>query len=164
MEPTPPEPAKPPHDRVTAFHEAGHAVIALALERPVAGVSVLPDREKLGVCKFAKGVHRPTDDWLEREILIGLAGMAAEAQITGNYGLAGAAQDLKHVRKLALQRVGDRQVEKYERRMLSKVENMLSDEGNWLAVEKIAAELIRLGVISGRTAKHLYEQAIAACE
>ncbi|VTS06527.1 ATP-dependent metallopeptidase FtsH/Yme1/Tma family protein [Tuwongella immobilis] len=151
-------------DRVTAFHEAGHAVIALALERPVSGVSVLPNRERLGVCKFDKGVQRPSDDWIEREILIALAGMAAEAQITGRYGVEGAAHDLRYVRKLAMQRVGERQLDKFVRRMLSKVENLLADTGNWRAVELIAAELVKLGTISGRAAKHFYTQAQAAAD
>ena len=33
-----------PHDEVTAYHEAGHAVIALALGRTVHKVSALPNR------------------------------------------------------------------------------------------------------------------------
>src|SRR5205085_1273801 len=43
---------------VTAFHEAGHAVAALSLGRPVAWVSVRPDRQFLGMCAFGKGVFR----------------------------------------------------------------------------------------------------------
>ena len=39
------------------------------------------------------------------------------------------------------------------------VENLLADEGHWRAVELIAAELMRLGTISGRAARHLFEQA-----
>ena len=39
MEPQPPQPQ---HDEATAYHEAGHAVVALALDRPVHRVSVLP--------------------------------------------------------------------------------------------------------------------------
>ncbi len=33
-------------------------------------------------------------------------------------------------------------------------------EDNWRAVERLAAELLRLGEISGRTARHLYEQSL----
>jgi hypothetical protein len=36
---------------------------------------------------------------------------------------------------------------------------MLADEATWRAVELIAAELLKHGVISGRAARHLFEQA-----
>ena len=148
-------------DEVTAYHEAGHAVVALALGRPVHRVSVLPNRDRLGQCEVRKGAFRPTDDWLEREILISLAGMAAEARHTGAYGWAEADRDLRHVRRLVLQRTSERQAERYERRMLAKVEHLLADDGHWRAVELIAAELVKQGVISGRAAKHLFDR---ACE
>src|SRR3954468_24925411 len=148
-----------PHDEVTAYHEAGHAVIALALGRTIHKVSVLPNRERLGECRFGKGNARATDDWLEREILIALGGMAAEARFTGTYATDEAKEDLRVVRRLALERKSDRAVERYEQRMLGKVEYMLADEGTWKAVELIAAELIKHGTISGRAARHLFELA-----
>lgn len=149
---------EPTHDATTAYHEAGHAVVALALDRPVHKVSVLPGRDLLGQCQFGKGVFRPTDDWLERELLIALAGMAAEARHTGGYCRDGAARDLRYARRLALQRATPKTLDRFERRMLAKVENLLADEGHWRAVELIAAELMRQGTISGRAARHLFEQ------
>src|SRR5262245_39930302 len=131
-------------DVATAYHEAGHAVAALALERPVVRVSNLPNRERLGICAFGKAVFRPTQDWLEREVLIALAGMAAEARQTGTYDRLAAGRDLTYARGLAIQRAGSaRQAERLERRMLSKVENLLDEEENWLAVERIAEELLK---------------------
>lgn len=146
-------------DQATAHHEAGHAVIAMALGRPVQKVSIQPDSKRLGWCAFKKGAFRPTDDWLEREILISLAGLAAEAKFTGEYGWAGATHDLRIVQKLATQRAGEAQSEKLQRRMLAKVENLLSGEGNWLAVELMAAELLRKREISGRAARHFFDTA-----
>jgi len=152
-----------PHDQqATAYHEAGHAVVALILGRPVQYVSILPNRERLGVCEFGKGASRPTDDWLEREILIALAGIAAEARHTGNYAWDGAARDQIYVQRLTEQRAGDRRAERLQRRLLAKVEHLLTDERHWQGVELIAAELIKQGEISGRTAKHLFERATAA--
>ena len=147
----------------TAFHEAGHAVVALALDRPIQQVSIIPSRQFLGICKFQKGVSRSSDDPLEREVMIALAGLAAEARHTGEYDRVGAGRDLRLVRDLALQRVGERQAERFERRMLGKTENLLADEGCWRAVELIAAELLKTGIISGRAAKHLYEQGCREC-
>jgi len=149
-----------PYDRATAYHEAGHAVIALAHDRPVHRVSVLPTQLHLGLCEFKKGVQRGSVDVVEREILISLAGMAAEARLTGTYDRAAAGRDLKHARTLALQRAGERQLDRYERRMLAKVENLMGDELIWAAVESIAAALVRSGRISGREALHLYKLAM----
>lgn len=151
-------------DAATAYHEAGHAVVALALKRPVQRVSVLPDENRLGWCEFKKGVFRPTEDWLEREMLISLAGLAAEAQFTGAYAWDGATHDMKIVRRLSVQRAGARQFEKLERRMLSKVEHLLSDAGHWRAVELIAAELLKSKVISGRAAQHFFDLGCSQAE
>jgi ATP-dependent Zn protease len=151
------------YNKATAYHEAGHAVVALALGRPVERVSVLPDRENLGLCEFGKSVFRPSEDWLEREILIALGGIAAEARHTGNYAWDGAARDQKYVQLLAVQRAGERQAERLQRRLLAKAENLLAKEGHWRAVELIAAQLLRHGFISGRAARHLFDEGSEAC-
>jgi ATP-dependent Zn protease len=147
-------------DAATAYHEAGHAVMALTLGRPVACVSALPGGEFLGTCEFGKAVFRPSEDWLEREALIALAGAAAEAIHTGDYAWGAAARDQDYAERLALQRAGGaRQAQRLLRRLLAKAEHLLGKEGNWRAVERLAAELMRRGAISGRAARHLYEEA-----
>src|SRR5207237_6072925 len=110
---------------------------------------MLPGREMLGKCEFGKGVSRPSDDWLEREILIALAGLAAEGRHAGAYDRVAAGRDLRAVRRLAVQRAGERQADRLERRLLAKAENILADEGHWRAVERIAAEVGRPGPGSG---------------
>jgi ATP-dependent Zn protease len=148
---------KPP-DEATAYHEAGHAVMALALGRPVACVSTLPTREFLGTCEFGKAVFRPSEDWLERELLIALGGIAAEAIRTGEYAWDAASRDRDYAEDLALQRAGNpRKAERVLRRALAKAEHLLSRGENWRAVERLAAELLRLGEVSGRAARHIYE-------
>jgi hypothetical protein len=145
----------------TAYHEAGHAVMALALGRPVAFVSVRPTREFQGTCEFGKAVFRPSEDWLEREVLIALAGLAAEARHTGDYAWDGAARDYRYAEELALQRAGrPRQAERLLRRWLNKAEHVIAQAPHWEAVEQIVAELLRLGEISGRTARHHYDEAL----
>lgn len=149
--------------QATAYHEAGHAVVALALGRPVHRVSILPNRDHLGQCEFRKGALRPTEDWLEREMLIGLGGIAAEARHTGVHAWEGAGRDRQYVRDLAIKRAGARRAERLERRILAKAEHLLADEKHWQAVELIAAELLRHGAISGRAARHLFAQSRATC-
>ena len=48
-------------------------------------------------------------------------------------------------------------------RLLAKAEHLLAKDGHWRAVELIAAELLRYGAISGRAARHLFDQACAPC-
>jgi hypothetical protein len=157
------EPAAP--DETTAYHEAGHAVMALALGRPVACVSVRPDHRYLGTCEFSKAVFRPSEDWLEREALIALAGAAAEARHAGDYAWGAAAKDLAYVEDLARQRAGgERQAQRLLRRLLAKAEHLLAREENWRAVERVAAELLRVGEISGRAARHLFEESRRASQ
>src|SRR4030095_10953956 len=99
---------KRPCDEATAYHEAGHAVVALILGRPVDEVSVLASRDFLGVCKFGKARIRPSEGWLEREMLIALGGIAAEARHTGNYAWDAAGRYQLYVRGLAIERAGER--------------------------------------------------------
>ena len=146
--------------RPTAYHEAGHAVVALALGRPVHRVTILADRAHAGTCAFGKAPFRPSEDWLEREALIALAGLAAEARFTGVYELDAAAKDRRYVFSLALERTGDaRKAERLERRLLAKTEHLLARDEYWRAVERLAAELLRTGTVSGRAARHLFEEA-----
>lgn len=143
---------------VTAYHEAGHAVAAMVLGRPVAWVSVRPDRKFLGVCAFGKGVFRPSEDWVEREAVIALAGPAAEAGLTGEMDWAAAAHDYDYAFGLARGRGGDdRKADRLVKRWLAKADHLLGRGDTWSVVEKIAAELLRLEEISGRAARHLFE-------
>lgn len=150
-----------PADLATAYHEAGHAVMALVLGRPVTQVSIRPEREYLGICRFGKSVFRPTEDWLEREILIALGGIAAEARVIGDYDWHAAGKDEKYVDRLVIQRAGERRAERLKRRLLARAENILYQGEHWQAVELIAAELMKKSEISGRTAQHLFERCCA---
>lgn len=165
--PATPQPARDATtvDLATAYHEAGHAVIALVLGRSVQRVSILPNQLRLGQCELKKGKVRQAHDPLEVEILILLGGLAAEACYTGEYAWGGAQQDLRAVRSLTMRRAGgEKQIERLERRLLDKVEHLLADPAVWRATELIAAELLRSTTISGRAARHLFDQAAAQFE
>ena len=150
---------EPSHDAATCYHEAGHAVMAILLGRSIHKVSAMPNSLRLGQVEFKKGAAKQSDDWIEVEILIALAGPVAEAKFTGTFDEHSAGRDLRAVRKFAEDRVGDRQADRYERRMLAKAKYLLTDDATWKAVEAIAAELLAKGTISGRAARHHYDQA-----
>ena len=146
-----------PHDSATAYHEAGHAVVALVLGRQVHHVSILPNRERLGVCEFRKPTTRPSEDWVEREILISLGGIAAEARHTGVHAWGSAGRDIQYVQALAIERAGERRADRYALRMLSKAEHLIGQDENWRAIELIAKALLETGSISGRAARHYFD-------
>jgi hypothetical protein len=137
----------------------------LALGRNVERVSILPNQLRLGQCELKKARVKAAHDPIEVDILILLGGVAAEARYMGEYSWAGAQQDLRAVRARTSQRAnGEKQVARLERRLLDKVEHLLADPAVWRATELIAAELLRCTTISGRAARHLFDQAAAQKE
>jgi ATP-dependent Zn protease len=149
----------------TAYHEAGHAVMAVLLGRQVHKVSIAPGQMALGVrlgaCEIRKGTGKGSKDWIEEEVLILLAGMVGQAQWVGEYCRTGATQDLLGVRRLLSQSraVTERQLERLEQRMLDKAEYLLGDAAAAQAVAWVAAELLQKTSISGRAVRHWLEQA-----
>lgn len=150
----------------TAYHEAGHAVMAVSLGRLIQKVTILPGKSqfgqaRLGLCELRKGRSKSSKDQLEDEVLILFAGMVAEARFTGHYCKQGATQDLRSIGRLLQERAGgEKQLERLQRRMLDKTEHLLGDEGHGKAIELIARELIEKTTISGRAVRHFFEQAV----
>lgn len=154
----------------TAYHEAGHAVMAVSLGRPIEKVTIEPSRSQigamtsgfqLGTTKIQKGRTKPTKDWLEDEVMILYAGMVAESGFTKQYCPIGAAQDLRQVRRL-LQKTRaktERQLEKLEQRLLDKTEHLLSDAAHQSAIEMVIKELLVKKTISGRAVEHFFKMA-----
>jgi ATP-dependent Zn protease len=154
-----------PNLSATAYHEAGHAVMAMLLGRQVLKVSIAPGQMtfgvRLGACEIRKGSGKGSKDWIEDEVLILLAGMVAQAQWKGEYCRTGAAQDLLGVRRLLShsRAVTERQLERLEQRMLDKAEHLLGDSVATQAVAWVAADLLQKTTISGRAVRHWLEQA-----
>ncbi len=158
-------PVVDPRQRATAYHEAGHAVMAQLVGRPIEKVSISPTHlqtggMRLGVCKIQKGRSKASKDSLEDEVLILFAGMVAESHWTERYCQSGAGQDLRTIRRLLLNRGGSqRQLEKLERRLLEKTEHVLAEPTHAKAILLVADELIKHQTISGRAVRHLLSQA-----
>ena len=153
-----------PQLTATAYHEAGHAVMASLVGRPIQKVSIAPGKlqtggGRLGVCQMQKGRIKSSKDWLEDEVMILFSGMVAESHFTGKYCPAGAGQDLRNIVRLLRTRcTNDRQLEKAQRRMLDKTEHLLSDDATSQAIRMIAEELLSKTTISGRAVKHFLQQ------
>jgi len=145
----------------TAYHEAGHAVVAISLGRTVERLSVIRNSLRLGVVHLGKGRNGRKQDYYENEAMILLGGLVSEERYTGHYNWGGAQQDLSALRRLSRVRVDtEKKAERLERRLLDKTAHHLEQLGHWEAVESIAAELVRLSAISGRAARHHFEEAM----
>lgn len=156
------EPAKPVIDEqmiATAYHEAGHAIVALSLGRSVEKCTIVRNTIRLGAVQLGKSRGQRQQDFFEIEAMILLGGLVSEARHTGQYNWGGAQQDLRSLRRLTLARVNtDQQVERLEKRLLDKTTHHLDQPGHWEAVELVVAELIKVQAISGRSARHLFDE------
>ena len=155
------------HRLKTAYHEAGHAVMAQVVGRPIEKVSISPAHlqsggMRLGICKLQKGRKKSSKDALEDEVMILFAGMVAESYLTGEYCRQGAGQDLRMVRRLLLNRGGsERSLQKLEKRILEKTEHILEDRAHLSAIQRVAEKLVKNESVSGRSVRHLLDESIA---
>lgn len=149
----------------TAYHEAGHAVMALSVGRPVEKVTIIAAAlqtggSRLGACKVQKGRSKASKDALEDEAMILLAGMVAESHFTRKFSPGGAAQDLRMAQRLLSDRAGsERQLERLLTRVLKKTEHVLAESVNVDAIASIATELYEKETISGRAVRQLMQEA-----
>jgi ATP-dependent Zn protease len=149
----------------TAYHEAGHAVMAVSLGRLIQKVTIVPGKSqfgesRLGACELRKGRSKASKDTLEDEVLVLFAGMVAEARFTGQYCQQGAMGDLRSIKRLLQCRANsESQLDRLQRRMLDKTEHTLSDARHRKAIELIANELIEKSTVSGRAVRHFFDQA-----
>ncbi|MBL8889081.1 MAG: hypothetical protein JNL67_03825 [Planctomycetaceae bacterium] len=155
-------PATPsPEDMATAYHEAGHAVVALALGRAVEKLSIVRNSLRLGAVNFGNRRSGRRQDYFETEAMILLAGIVSEAKVTGKMNWEGARQDLGQLERMVSQRVEkEKAAERMQRRLLDKTEHLLSQTEIWSAVERIAHHLLEHRAISGRAARHLFDEAM----
>lgn len=157
--------------KATAYHEAGHAVMAVLLGRPIEKVTICPTQlatggNRLGVCKIQKGRTKPSKTATDDEVMILLAGMVGEALVTGRYNQAGASQDLQRVHMLltANRAKDEKRFQKLARRMLDKTEHTLFAPAAKQALQRVAEELLERETISGRAVQHFMDEARRAHE
>jgi hypothetical protein len=148
----------PPIDaeRLTAFHEAGHAVMAELCGRLLTEVEIVGDREHTGSVHslaFPPNPETETED-VERHLKIILAGTVAEAMVSGRQGWDETSEDLDAAVRLGMRLVDD----------CEDVLPLLSDigaqverdlEAQWQAVEMLARELLDRKALTGSEVRKL---------
>ena len=160
------ESARQPSDaeRLTAYHEAGHAVIAELCGRQVTEVEIVGDREHAGMVHSLAFPPDPADgaapeaeaEELNRHLKIILAGMVAEAMVSGREDWDEASEDLDVAVRFAMRLVDDCED---VLPLLSDIRDDLERElrERWTAVETLAAELLVRKALTGTEARSLLQ-------
>lgn len=153
-----------------AYHEAGHAVMAVYCRMGLGSVSIIPGEGFLGVCKtskqpsLAKCDHVSSteiDRRLNKKIMVAVAGDVAESLHSGKKNPSYAkSKDLAQAFGMANRICGDEE-EAYALvdYLTISTRNVLRMESYWDAVTALAKELLEKKKVSGRKAKAIIESA-----
>lgn len=135
-----------------AYHEAGHAVVALEFHRPFRQVSIIPDEDSLSPVMKVPRLEsiRPDNDnyllmpaWIEHEAMFGLAGPIAEAELTDHHHYVGASSDYRDVVDLVRDLYGyDEVLSKWLDYMVARTRAFIRHPRRWVKIEALAAELL----------------------
>ena len=143
-------------ERLTAFHEAGHAVIAELCGRLLTEVEIVGDREHTGSVQslaFPPNREAEAED-IERHLKIILAGTVAEAMVAGRQGWDETSEDVDAAVRLGMRLVDDCED------VLPLLEDIGADverdlQSHWPAVEMLAAELLDRKTLTGSEVRNL---------
>jgi hypothetical protein len=148
--------------RLTAFHEAGHAVMAELCGRRVTEVEIVGDSEHTGSVHSLAFPPDPGEgstsdaeiEDIERQLKIILAGTVAEAMVTGREEWDEASEDLDVAVRLAMRLVDDcEDVLPLLADIKAGVESKL--RARWPAVETVAEVLIARKSLTGTEIRKL---------
>ena len=138
-----------PSEILTAYHEAGHAVMAELCGQIVTEVEIIGDEEYSGSVSSLRfrGENRWSSETsfhspdIEARILVLLAGVAAESLVTGLEVWEGHDDDLDEAVRLALKMLGACElVENFLRETRNRAADIL--RRHWEAVEVLAGMLL----------------------
>ena len=171
------------HSRLkrTAYHEAGHAVMAYWLRRRIHHVTIIPDSDSdsLGHLSKARLAMLSEAEWefridtgdlsrlrqkVEGEILISFAGQVAEELLTNRKRrLAGSASDYQFITTALICLTSDMgdELTAYSNWLYERTRAILSQGMVWRAVQALAAELLTRRYIAGKQARQIIQDAVS---
>lgn len=148
--------------RLTAYHEAGHAVMAQLCGQQITEVEIIGDEDHSGSVKSLRFPAEHGSDAdpamptapTERRLLCTAAGMVAESMASGRDRWDEGCEDLDAAVRLAMQVVGDcERVLPYLEVVREHTEELL--DRNWPAVEALAETLFDRGRLTGEEVRRL---------
>jgi hypothetical protein len=148
-----------PPDERTAYHEAGHAVVALLLGLSLESASARPlwldGRFYGGVVRF-RDYPADVDSWCRML----LAGEAAEVLRFGGTTADSCGRDLDQARRWAVWK-GESDPDAYLRQQAAEVRELLRQPVNWAAVRLLAKALMSQEVLGGAAVREVTDGAEA---
>lgn len=156
----------------TAYHEAGHAYVAVQMRRAFQYVSIEEDEESLGHVlyhKFSEKFEPEFEEdkkirpYLEKAIMTGFAGFAAEKVFCNIQKWDGSKHDIKQAYKFASYLCGSNEEEKaYIKWLRIRTENMLRTPFAKAAVPALAKALQKKHKIGSKNARKIIKDALIA--
>jgi Peptidase family M41 len=154
----------------TAYHEAGHAVVAMKLDRRFHHVTIEPGDGSLGHVLHEKFSRRFRPDielgfrareTIDDHCLISMAGMAADSRFIGRDTWDGGGQDTHQAIDLAARLGYDNQVlGHYIPFMRARVDGLMRSDRVWSQVQAVAAALLEQRTLTWDQAKEVYRAAM----
>lgn len=151
-------------ERLTAYHEAGHALMAHLCGQQITEVEIVGDADHAGSVQSLSFPADPHDqanaeaerDAIERRLKCVLAGTVAEAIVMGRSGWDESCEDLDIAVRLAMPLVDDcEDVLPYLEKLGSQIEDDL--RGHWDTIEVLVRELLRRKSLAGGDVRRIIE-------
>jgi hypothetical protein len=156
-------------DRLTAFHEAGHAVMAELCGQHLTSVEIEGDSEHAGTVQSLRFPPDPAEDGsaeaaaasIEARLKCVLAGTVAEGRVSGRSGWDEGSEDLDLAVRLGMRLVDDCED------VLPLLEDVRDEvaaelERSWRAVQVLAEQLLARRSLSGAEVRKLIAPHLAA--
>jgi len=151
-------------ERLTAYHEAGHAVMAQLCGQQITRVEIVGDEDHTGSVDSLRFPQESATDGgseaIKGRLKCTLAGMVAEAMVSGREDWDEKSEDLDLAVRLAMQLVDDcEDVLPLLDDIRREIEHELRDR--WVAVELLAIELLHLKSLTGSEVRKLLAPLLA---
>ncbi|MCP4148808.1 MAG: hypothetical protein GY757_13765, partial [bacterium] len=153
---------------VTAYHEAGHALMAFLKKVRIVKVSIIPSESPgaLGHLISSNKIGAKPGEFLYKDkfknrlehfCMVGMAGMSAEYILTGVHNLEGGGQDQACIDYfLGLLTYSHREFTLYRDLLRVRTESILREKAHWKMITALAQFLLNVNpVINGRKAKEI---------
>lgn len=166
---------QPERERRIAYHEAGHAIVAVSLRRRIKQVSIVPNPERRSAGHVAFGVapqwltpdfdaHPSTRGYIERELMCLYGGLASELVHLGTQDPVAGSDDMDKAHELACRYCSKNEHEAiaYCRWLMARTATLLERQGNLAAVETVVRALLAGKVVSARQVRKIWMDALMA--
>lgn len=148
-----------------AYHEAGHAIVAIILNARFRYVTMKEDENSLGHVKYYNRKFFKNIEWkfptplekekIEKELIVGSAGFIAEKKFTGRGNKIGARSDWTKLAMLTMTFKGSqKQVNAYLKYISITAAELVSSE--WDPITLFASELLKRETLSETEACSFY--------